>query len=208
MKTDHDIFLLIREGNKEAFERLFKTYYAPLVLFARTFLADRDESEEMVQGFFVKLWEDRTKIDINISVKSYLFRAIRNRCLNHLKHEKIKQEYQTAIQNLPLSEKSLEPFFMELGLMEKIEKSIAALPPRRKEIFLLSREKGLKYREIAELLNISVKTVETQMGQALKELREQLKAFRHLMIGLLLITSKPGIRVVPPSVVNTSTQQH
>jgi RNA polymerase sigma-70 factor, ECF subfamily len=208
MKDDQENFLLMREGDKDAFERLFKTYYAPLVLFARTFIADRDESEEMVQGFFMKLWEDREKIDITISVKSYLFRAVRNRCLNQLKHEKIKQEYQSAIQNLPLSEKSLEPFFMEIGLIEKIEKSIALLPPRRKEIFLMSREQGLKYREIAEQLNISVKTVETQMGQALKDLREQLKTYRHLIVSFIITTKTHRIGGCHPTVVIKNTNKH
>lgn len=187
MKTDHNNFLLIRKGDKKAFELLFKTYYAPLVLFARTFIADQDESEEMVQGFFTKLWEERQKISINTSVKSYMFQSIRNRCLNQIKHEKIRKEYQNFVQQAPLSEKALEPFFMEVGLMEKIEQSIAALPPRRKEIFLMSREQGLKYREIAEKLNISVKTVETQMGHALSDLREKLKPYRHLIIGFFLV---------------------
>lgn len=189
MKTDQEIFLQIRDGNKKAFEQLFKTYYAPLILFARTFLSNHDDCEEMVQGFFLKLWENRQKIDITVSVKSYLFRSVRNRCLNQLKHEKIKKDYQLAVHNLPFIEKAAEPFFMEVGLIEKIEQSIAALPPRRKEIFLMSREQGLKYREIAEQLQISVKTVETQMGQALKDLREQLQAFRHLIVGVL-ITSR------------------
>jgi RNA polymerase sigma-70 factor, ECF subfamily len=169
-----------------SFERLFRQYYAPLCLFARRFVSDRDDCEEIVQGFFTSLWEKREAISITTSVKSYLFGSVRNRCLNHIKHQKIKQEYANERLSHPDEELDYSKYYLEIDLQQKIEKSIEALPPRRREIFILNREQGLKYREIADQLGISVKTVETQMGQALKELREQLKEIHRLIITFLI----------------------
>lgn len=182
MSTDNDLFLQIRQGNKKSFETLFMAYYTPLCSFSRKYVKDTDDCEEIVQGFFLKLWDKRQELEINLSVKNYLFSSIRNRCLNYLKHEKIKQEYHAEMMSNTESRIDYANFIMEVNLVEKIDKSIAALPERRREIFMLSREQGLKYREIAEKLGISIKTVETQMGQALKELRENLKEYQQLMI--------------------------
>jgi RNA polymerase sigma-70 factor (ECF subfamily) len=182
MSNDHELFLQIRQGNKKSFETLFKAYYAILCAFSRKYVKDPDDCEEIVQGFFLKLWDKREELEINLSVKNYLFSSIRNRCLNHIKHEKIKQEYSAEILGNPLAGIDHTNFIMEVDLVDKIEQSIAALPDRRREIFTLSREQGLKYREIAEKLGISIKTVETQMGQALKDLRENLKEYQQLLV--------------------------
>jgi RNA polymerase sigma-70 factor, ECF subfamily len=190
MSEDLNLFIKLKNGDRKAFETLFKTWYAPLCLYAQSIVYDGDEVEEIVQGFFVKLWERKASIDISTSVKNYLFSSIKNHCFNYLKHQKIKVKHhdytlQHADQPIDASD-----YCMETELMEKIEASIEALSPRRREIFLLSRNKGLKYREIAEELGISIKTVETQMGQALKELREKLASYRQLFIGLALFCFK------------------
>lgn len=203
MENDKNLFLQINKGNKQSFEQLFKTYYAPLLLFSRSYVPDEDDCEEIVQGFFLKLWEDRRKINISTSVKSYLFSSVRNRCLNHIKHQKIKQAYQNHVMSAPADENQASNYFVEPDLMEKINRSIDSLPPRRKEIFILSREHGLKYREIADELGISIKTVETQMGQALKDLREQLKDYKQLLISFILGFNGSKIRVSVPSIVKS-----
>jgi RNA polymerase sigma-70 factor (ECF subfamily) len=182
METDNNLFKLIKQGDKQGFELLFKTYYAPLCVFARKYIKDTDDCEEVVQGFFLKLWDKRDTIEINTSVKSYLYSSVRNRSLNYIKHQKIKQEYHSEIISTTSEIDPMVNGFMEIGLIEKIDRTIAMLPPRRREIFLMSREQGLKYREIADQLGISIKTVETQMGHALKDLRDKLKEFRHLLI--------------------------
>jgi len=189
MPNDNDLFIAIRQGNKKSFETLFRAYYAPLCAFSRKYVKDPDDCEEIVQGFFLKLWDKREELEITLSVKNYLFSSIRNRCLNHIKHEKIKQEYNAEI--LSNTENRIESsnFIMEVDLVKKIDQSIAALPDRRREIFILSREQGLKYREIADKLGISIKTVETQMGQALKELRENLKEYRQMILSFLWVTA-------------------
>lgn len=165
-------------SDRKAFQELFGLYYAPLCLFANTIVHDRDDVEEIVQGFFVKLWEKRDSIEISTSVKNYLFGSVRNLCYNYIKHEKVKKIYEADIvqsgETLDASD-----FCMETELKQAIEKGIQDLAPRKKEIFLMSRSEGLKYQEIADKLGISIKTVETQMGLALKELRARLSIFRN-----------------------------
>jgi RNA polymerase sigma-70 factor (ECF subfamily) len=139
---------------------------------------------------FVNIWEKREFLNIETSVKHYFFRSVRNHCLNQIQHEKIKKQYATRMLDSARQEIETEPFFLEVDLIRRIEKSIDSLPPKRKEIFRLSREEGMKYKEIAETLDLSIKTVEAQMGLALKHLREELKDFSTYLTTLLFIFRK------------------
>lgn len=180
--SDLELFTQFQSGNEKAFETLFKRYYPGLCVFADQYLKDRQRTESLVQEMFTRLWEKRGEIVIQSAVKSYLFRMLKNQVLNWLEHEKVEQNYRRQLQH-DVQSASLEQFLPEVGLMQKIEAVIAALPPRRQEIFRLSRQEGLSYQEIAERLSVSVKTVENQMGAALKQLRAELKNYRHLLIG-------------------------
>jgi RNA polymerase sigma-70 factor (ECF subfamily) len=151
---------------------------------ANYYLKDLDKSEDVVQGVFVKFWGKRKDIQIEISLKAYLFQAVKNSCLNELKHEKVKAKYKDYVLYMEKEEDVEEQNLESADLEELIHQKIEALPEKRKVIFLLSRTEGLKYSEIAERLNISIKTVETQISLALKYLREQLK---HLLFLLLLL---------------------
>ncbi len=182
MDNEKVIFQQIKEGNKQSFEKLFRFYYAPLCHFSRKYITDPDECEEIVQGFFLKIWEKRSALDITVSVKNYLFSSVRNRCLNYIKHQKIRQGYKTEVLSKNDSQLNPDNYLLEVDLQNKIREGIDSLPPRRREIFMLSREEGLKYREIADKLGISIKTVETQMGQAMKDLREKLSTYKSLLI--------------------------
>jgi RNA polymerase sigma-70 factor (ECF subfamily) len=184
------LFLKFREGDERAFQSLFRKYYAALCHFARQFLNDSELAEEVVQDMFVKIWEKRISLNIESSVKHYLFRSVRNQCLNQIQHEKIKKQYASKV--LESASQDIDPshFFLEIDLIQRIEKSIDALPPKRREIFRLSREQGLKYKEIADTLNISIKTVEAQMGLALKHLRHELKDFSNYLLTLFFICKK------------------
>jgi len=181
--TDLEIYSKLSHGNEQAFNELFCRYYAALCAYAYRFVGDEEETRELVQEVFVQLWEKRRHIEIHTSVKSYLFRAVKNQLINWQKHVQVEKKY---LQKLASEEQDPQygQYFVEVDLQQKIEDSIDALPPKRKEIFKLSREEGKKYHEIAEQLGLSVKTVETQMGLALKQLREDLKEYRHLLIGL------------------------
>lgn len=186
---DQALYLKLKEGDEQAFKALFQKYYAPMCHFASQYLKDTDMAEETVQELFVRLWEKRLTLNIETSVNHYLFRSVRNQCLNQLQHQKIKQQYASRIMESS-QEVDWQPLYLEVDLMERIEKSIASMPPKRQEIFRLSREQGLKYKEIADKMDISVKTVEAQMGLALKHLREELKDFNQHLISLLLIFKK------------------
>ncbi|MCE4563962.1 RNA polymerase sigma-70 factor [Maribellus sp. CM-23] len=166
----------IRRGNEAAFEKIFRRYYRPLCLFATKILGDDETAEEVVQDFFVKLWERREGFIVETSVKNYLFRSVKNLSINVIKHEQIKLKHAQQVM-ADAEANDFKDHFTEVDLERAIEKSIEELPEKRREIFRLSREEGLKYREIAERMNISIKTVEVQMGLAIRTLRDKLKKY-------------------------------
>ncbi len=171
---DRLLFQKIRNGDIKAFQSLFETFYASLCHYAVRFLNDDDHAREVVQIIFVRLWEKRQSLDISVSLRRYLFRSVHNQCINMLQQEKARKNYASKFADT-CQEEDEDPDIVPPGGMLKLEEAISSLPRKRREIFRLSREKGMKYREIAELMNISVKTVEAQMGLALKTLREKLR---------------------------------
>jgi len=176
-QEEHILFEKTRAGDEKAFEKLFRQFYPHLCLYATQVLKNPSAAEEIVQELFVRLWEKREETQIDTSVKNYLFRSVKNHCLNYIKHNQIKNEYSLKVLAESKTEDASEDIETQAELFQKIEESIAALPEKRQEIFRLSRQEGLKYREIAEKMNISIKTVETQMGLAIKSLREKLRDF-------------------------------
>jgi len=143
----HERFLLskLREGDEDAFNCIFYTYYKGLVLSANKFLMDHDKAEEAVQGIFVKLWSDREQIKINTSLKTYLQKSVQNKCLDILKHKKIVQNYMNKTKIQPKDETiNIDDLILFDELNEKIEYSINNLPENCREIFKLSRYEGLK----------------------------------------------------------------
>jgi len=182
LPTDQ-LLLTLQAGDITAFEMIFKTYYQSLCNYAYSFVHDRDEAEEIVQSTFLSIWEKRDNISIHTGVKPYLYAMVRNASLNVLKHEKIKQQHATV--ELAVAERSSESVsrtVMASELEDRIQKALTKLPEQCRLVFKLSRFEELKYAEIAEQLNISVKTVENQMGKALKIMREQLKDYLPLLI--------------------------
>lgn len=177
INDDKSLAFQLSQGDEKAFEIIFKKYYQSLCLFSRQFLNDDELAEESVQVIFVKIWEKRFSLSIDSSLESYLFRAVRNHCFNELQHKKTEYRYAQKMLEDSKHEIKTEEYFLEPGLKEQIEVAIGLLPPKRKEIFRLSREEGMKYKDIAEQLEISIKTVEAQMGLALKFLREKLKDY-------------------------------
>lgn len=186
---EKNIFENIKRGDKKAFEQLFKSYYGHLCAFANKIIVDEISAEEIVQDFFVKLWERRQQLSIESSIKSYLFRSVKNLCLNQIKHNNIKLQHAQQVIN-SAETNNYRDNYIEVNLINDIAQSIESLPEKRREIFRLSREKGLKYREIAEKLNISVKTVETQMGLAIKTLRKKLKKYNTFLFFFVLAVKK------------------
>lgn len=173
-------------GGITAFEMLFRTYYQPLCNYAYTFLQDREDAEEIVQSTFLMVWEKRDTLAIRTSVKPYLYAMVRNACLNVIKHEKIKQRY--AGEEIALADRSHDAVNHTIATNElehRIKEALEELPEQCRLVFKLSRFEELKYAEIAEQLNISIKTVENHMGKALKIMREQLKDYLPLILVFL-----------------------
>lgn len=173
----------IRNGDKHAFESVFKTYYKILCSYANQIIFDADNSEEIVQEMFFQLWQKRDFFLIETSLKSYLFRAVHNSCLNHIKHNKVKLAYsQNIIQNK--SNNSDNEYFMDESdeLQTLLGNAIEKLPPERKKVFMMIRYEERKYKEVADILGISVKTVENQMGKAMQFLREAMKGYISIFI--------------------------
>lgn len=165
---------------------LFKTYYQPLCKYAYSFLQDKENAEEIVQSTFLLVWEKRETLEIRTSVKPYLYAMVRNACLNVIKHEKIKQKH--AGEEIALAERShdsVNHLVASNELEQRIKLAMEELPEQCRLVFKLSRFEELKYSEIAEQLNISVKTVENHMGKALRIMREQLRDYLPLILLLL-----------------------
>lgn len=145
-------------------------------------MKDKDETEDIVQQLFVKVWEGRNTLHISTSWKAYLYASVKNLCFNRIKHNQVVEEYETSVKHTGEMEASLEDEIESSEIQQKISKVIDQMPDQRKRVFTLSRFEGYKYKEIAEELNISVKTVENHMGSAMKYLRKELKDFMHLSI--------------------------
>jgi len=169
----------IRKGDISAFEKVFREYYAPLTLFANSFVKDKDIAEEIVQDFFYNFWKNKEHIVIQSSLKSYLFQSIRNKALKYLRHEAVKNKYiSDVLERSGDDNKTYQPNIYELKELEKkINDALAKLPANCIKIFKMNRFEGLKYREIAEKLNISVKTVEANISKALSQLRDELSSY-------------------------------
>lgn len=168
------------EGDRSAFEKIFRTYYKQLHRFAYTYVCNQEQAEDIVQTIFFKIWLNKEDWDPPGLVKHYLFNAVRNEALNAIRHEKIQDNSKAEVKELfreLKSEKYQEQSPQLDELKEAIQREIESLPDRCREIYLLNRRAGLTYNEIANYLDISINTVGTQMGRALKILRKNLSDF-------------------------------
>jgi RNA polymerase sigma-70 factor (ECF subfamily) len=177
----------LKTGNVNVYESLFRQLYEPLCQYAYAILHNSDDAEDMVQSTFCKLWEQREKVDIQTTVKTYLYKMVHNACLNRIKQTQVRSEHHADMaygSALAYNDVENTLYYNELNL--QIESAVASLPQRCREVFLLSRMQNLSYAEIAQQLQISRNTVETQMVKALKILRLKLKDYLLLMIWLFL----------------------
>ncbi|CAL1519883.1 RNA polymerase sigma-70 factor [Chitinophaga sp. MM2321] len=179
---------LLEKDDTLTFEQAFKTHFKGLHAYACTILKDEVMAEEMVQNVFCKLWEKSGDIKIRQSVSGYLYRAVYHESINYLRHQKVKAAHQAHSQyqmsnNLNPGSASGKVILRELE--EKLDKALRDLPEKCRTVFQLSRFEELKYQEIADRLGISIKTVENQMGKALRLLRLNLIDFLPLLLLLL-----------------------
>ena len=184
-ENDATLFTKVKGNDQLAFEVLFKKYYQSLCSYAFQFMEEDLGSEEIVQDVFCSIWEQRETAEIE-SFKSYCYRAVRNKCLNAIKHIKVREEYKAHNQyQQDLEQGNFDEEGPVNELSENIEAVIEAMPDMRKKVFKMSRYDGLKYREIAEKLGISIKTVEIHMSKALAYLRVELAQYVTLMLALI-----------------------
>ncbi len=185
-----DILLIegLSRRDKAIFDYIFNYYYSSLCVFSMQYIRDRDAVEDLVQDFFVSIWMEAARLQINSSLRSYLFTGIKNRCLDSEKHRKVTEKYKAHL--LFAAENDDNPSehpFAESELRQAIEKSMSKLQPRCREIFELNRLKGLSNQDIADKLGISKRTVELQISNALKILRKELIEFLPLWLVIWLI---------------------
>lgn len=176
---------IINIGDEKVFESLFREFYAPLAAFAMKYVKDTEMAEEIVQELFSDMWAKTDRLHIKTSIRSYLFGAVRNACLNHIKHLKVEQKYADRTR-LSTSQGEATDFLELDELKQKISVALDKIPEKCREIFELNRFEGKRYKEIADELNLSLKTVENQMGKALKIMRDELGDY--LLIALLILT--------------------
>jgi RNA polymerase sigma-70 factor (ECF subfamily) len=174
--------------SERAFEEFFKAYFKSLHSYAFVLLQDEVMAEETVQQVFFKIWVNRERFRVHTSAKAFLYRAVHNECLNYLKREKRKFKYHNHLVEAGKHQINGDHAGARLELNEletALRRAISSLPDQCRNVFYLSRFAGMKYREIAAELGLSVKTVEAQMGKALKRLRKELIDFLPILLCLL-----------------------
>lgn len=187
---ERQLIIQLKSGDQASFRILYMKYAPKLFAFSRRYLQSQEDSEEIVQEVFLRIWEKKYNIDENQSFSSYVIQAAKNRIFNGFRKRVNEQAYldfliyaENTYQNFTESDVDYQE------IKDKTENAIKSMPPKRREIFRLSREAGLKNKEIAERLQISIKTVENQMGRALKYLREQLIDYQMLIILVLFLVN-------------------
>ena len=176
------------------FESVYLTYFSKMKYFAKVYVLSEEEAENIVQDVFTDLWEKKEILSVPVNLVAYLFTSVKNKCLNYLRRQTIKKETTDQLQEehrlaMQASLNSLEAFnqdsFSEQDTQDVINQALDSLSDRCRQIFVMSKIEGKKQKEIAETLNISVNTVETQMGIAYKKLRAELKDYLPLLLFLL-----------------------
>lgn len=174
---------LLREGDMVAYETLFYIYYSKLLHIAKGYVGTHEDAEGIVQNIFLKIWDNKTVFDKMSSINNYLYTMTKNACLDFLKHKKIKnhfsknyKEKQEAIQYQFIKDEAAS-LLLENELELRITKAIKKLPVKCKKVFLKSRLEGMKHSEIAKSLNISKRTVDNHISNALQHMRLHLKDF-------------------------------
>lgn len=185
--SDQDLSELLKGNDKKAFTEIYERYHSLLYIYAHKKLNNNLEARDIVQDTLMNIWNRRTTLSICGTLRSYLFTSVRNRILDIFSHQKVEEKYMESLHSLKQNSSSTDYMIREKELSAMIEQEINALPPRMREIFILSRREWLSNSDIASKLNISQHTVETQMKRALRQLRLKLGHITHLFLDLLLL---------------------
>ncbi len=173
--SDQELLAALARGDKKVFENLFHQYYTALCRFSLNHVRSEEVAEETVQEVFLYIWDKRETLNVTTSLKAYLYAAVRNRSINRMKSEQTKMMVQNAYASDQAESHLQVENELDLPVLQEIvAQGIEHLPGRCRAIYNLSRNAGMTYAEIAEELELSVKTVEAQMGIALKKLKAHL----------------------------------
>lgn len=174
MLNDLLLLIKIKEGDIKSFETVFRHYYSPLLYFSAGITGRSDIAEEIIQDLFYVLWRDREKIQIMRTLKGYLYSAVRNRSLLYCRRRKLDETYISAMDSNQTSSDAQQGMeYRELEVI--IARTMSKMPERRMKIFRMHRFESKKYEEIAQLLSLSVKTIEAEMTKALKALKKEVE---------------------------------
>lgn len=173
----------LAQGKEGAFEAVFRSYFKLLTVFAKKYVQDLSVAEDIVQDVFVKIYEKRETLQFHTSLKAFLYQAVHNKCIDHLRSNKVKSDHHNEI-GKSQSEADFHDMILQAELEERIYKAISDLPEQCELIFKMSRLEGKRNQEIAELLQISKRTVETQISKALKRLRQDIFPYLKSLIML------------------------
>jgi RNA polymerase sigma-70 factor (family 1) len=185
--SDSTVITLLKQGGEKAFEWLFKSHFESLHAYAYSFLKDDEMAEEIVQNVFCRIWEKRDQLKTDGSLKAYLYRAVHNESLNYLKHQKVKASFNVYYAGqLDLEDEQASHKVATAELQKRIDDAMSELPQQCRTIFQLSRFEQLKYQQIADHMGLSIKTVENQMGKALRVMRQKLAEFLPIILLLLM----------------------
>ena len=172
---DQELCLLLNEGDRQAYIEIYARYNGLLYIYAYKKLRNREEAKDVVQEVFIQLWKRHQQLSFDTSLAGYLYQSVRNRALNIFAHQQIEQKYIDSLNDFLGTEIAGTDYLVrEKDIAALIENEINALPPKMREVFLLSRREHKTYKEIATMMNISEDTVNTQMKRALKTMRDRL----------------------------------
>jgi RNA polymerase sigma-70 factor (family 1) len=181
--SDQELMSLLKEGDRLAFTEIYDRYKGPLYIHAFNLLRDREEAKDILQQTFTVLWNGRHGFNLKSYLSGYLYAAVRNKIFKLLAHKKVESKYMTALASFSEEGECITDHLVrEHQLLAIIEKEIAELPEKMREIFELSRKTGLSHKEIAVRLNLSEKTVRNQINNALKILRGRLGLVVYLIL--------------------------
>ena len=173
-----NILTRLKANDKDALKALFDAYYLPVCQSIHRIIREKQTVEDLAQDVFLKVWQKRAQLQVNSSLKAYLCRMGINEAISFLRKHKNKEKEEITEFNTPnLLAQNVEQSYLQNELESKIKEAINSLPPKCRMVFQLSRYEELSYKEIAEKMEISVKTVENQMGKALRVLRERMKGY-------------------------------
>lgn len=183
-KNDALLVAALKYDSHEAFVKIFRQYYANLVRFTARFIPDKSSCEDIVQEAFIRVWTNRKNLETDTSIRSYLISLVQNLALNELRHQKVKKSYQDMNHETILS-LSPDEHLLYSELSDAYETALSKLDSDVRETLMLSRQEKLKYSEIAQRLNISVRTVEARISKAIKFLHQNLQIYKSLIFIIL-----------------------